>query len=145
MPRARGLTAGGDLRPGQQNPVGTCTGEGLVAYCVNEEYNGTGIYEAGEDYNGNGKLDPGDVAAVTPGQVITDSTGTANMAITYPEDHALWVQAKLTATTTVNGTQTTTTAVFWLPMLASYLTNSTVSPPGLDSPYGTANNCANPN
>lgn len=128
-----------------QNPVGTCTGEGLVAYCVNEDVNGTGIYEAGEDYNGNDKLDPGDVAAVTPGQVVTDSTGTANVAITYPEDHALWVQAKLTATTTVNGTQTTTTAVFWLPMLASYLTNSTVSPPGLDSPYGTANNCANPN
>lgn len=120
-------------------------GKGLQAYCLNEDVNGTGIYEASEDLNGNGVLDPGDVAAVTPGTVTTDSTGSANVAVTYPEDHALWVQVKLTATTTVNGTQTTTQSIFWLPMLASYLTNSSVSPPGVVSPYGQNVSCANPN
>jgi hypothetical protein len=43
---------------------------------------------------------------------------------------------KLTATATVAGTQTTTSAVFWLPILASYLTNTSATPPGYYSPYG---------
>jgi hypothetical protein len=117
----------------------------VAAYCLNEDVNGTGIYEASEDLNLNGRLDPGDVAAVSPGTVTTDSTGTANVNITYPEDHAAWVQVLLTATATVAGTQTSTTSTFWLPMLASYLTNLTVDPPGIVSPYGISPSCANPN
>lgn len=117
----------------------------VAAYCLNEDVNGTGIYEASEDLNGNGRLDPGDVAAVSPGTVTTDSTGTANVNITYPEDHAAWVQVRLTATATVAGTQTSTTSTFWLPMLASYVTNLTVDPPGVVSPYGISPSCANPN
>jgi hypothetical protein len=57
----------------------------------------------------------------------------------------LWVQVKLTATATVNGTQSTTSAVFPLPMEASKLTSATVDPPGRFSPYGTSNSCSDPN
>jgi hypothetical protein len=106
--------------------------------------NGTGIYEAAEDLNNNGKLDPGDVAAVSPGTLVTDSTGSGNINVTYPEDHADWVQVILTATATVNGTQSSTTSVFVLPMAATKLLPGT-SPPGAISPYGQATSCANPN
>ena len=133
---------------GSTKPVGTPAWAWTpVAYCVNEDKDGTGILGGPNnvDYNSNGMLDPGDVAAVSPGQVDTDSTGYRQCGHHVPRRSRAWVQVKLTATTTVNGTQTTTTAVFWLPMLASYLTNSTVSPPGLVQPYGQSEDCADPN
>ena len=114
-------------------------------YCLNEDVNGTGIFSAGEDLNGNGRLDPADVAAVSPGTIITDNTGAGNVNVTYPEDHALWVQVVLTATATVNGTQSTTNSTFWLPILASKISSATTSPPGVNSPYGVASSCASPN
>jgi hypothetical protein len=81
------------------------------------------------------------VAVVTPGSVTTDSTGTANVLVTYPEDHAEWVQVLLTATSSVTGTQASTTSQFWLPILATYVTNIEQVPPGDTSPYGTHVNC----
>jgi hypothetical protein len=88
---------------------------------------------------------PGDVAAVSPGTVTTDSTGTANVNVTYPEDHALWAQVVLTATATVSGTQSSTISTFWLPMLAAYVTSTTQSPPGAISPYGVDAVCTDQN
>ncbi|MGA2562939.1 MAG: hypothetical protein ABSF96_05200 [Steroidobacteraceae bacterium] len=117
----------------------------LNAECLNEDTLGNGIYETSEDVNNNGKLDPGNVAVVSPGSVTTDSTGSASIAVTYPEDHALWVQVLLTATSSVTGTQASTTSKFWLPMLAAYITNIQQSPPGTISPYGTNVNCHNAN
>jgi hypothetical protein len=111
------------------------------AECLNEDILGNGIYEPSEDVNGNGKLDPGNVAVVSPGSVTTDSTGSASLNVTYPEDHALWVQVLLTASTSVTGTQASTTSKFWLPMLAAYITNVDQNPPGTISPYGTNVNC----
>jgi hypothetical protein len=111
------------------------------AECLNEDTLGNGIYASSEDVNNNLKLDPGNVAVVTPGSVITDSTGTASVNVTYPEDHALWVQVLLTATSSVTGTQASTTSKFWLPMLASYITNVDQSPPGTISPNGINLNC----
>jgi hypothetical protein len=116
-----------------------------ITVCANEDVDGTGIYEASEDLNNNGKLDPGNVAAVAPGTVTTGPitlqggtvvNGSAQLTVTYPQDHADWVQSLLTATTTVAGTETTTTSTFWLPMLAADVTNVTVEPPGIISPYG---------
>ena len=122
------------------------------AYCLNEDVSGTGVLpppvppatSSPEDLNGNGVLDPGGVATVSPSPVTTDSTGTANVTIFYPEDHNTWVQVRLTATATVAGTQTSTSAVFYLPILATYLTNTSASPPGQFSPYGISANCADP-
>jgi hypothetical protein len=125
-----------------------------VTICANEDVDGTGIYEVSEDINHNGKLDPGNIAAVAPGTVTTgpitlqDGTvtnGSAQLTVTYPQDHADWVQSLLTAETTVAGTETTTTSTFWLPMLATDVTDVTVEPPGIVSPYGIAASCANPN
>lgn len=126
----------------QYNTTPGCTNPPVT--CLNEDINLTGVYEASEDINNNGKLDPGDVAVATPGSVITATDGSATFLVEYPEDHALWVQATLTATATVQGTQSSTEATFVLPMLASYLTAITTEPPGFVSPYGVANTCTNP-
>ena len=128
-----------------------------ITVCANEDVDGTGIYEKSEDLNNNGKLDPGNIAAVSPGTVTTAATqvttgsttttvnGSAALTVTYPEDHALWVQVLLTATATVSGTEASTTSTFWLPIASTYVTTTTTTPPGYISPYGVATSCANPN
>jgi len=103
--------------------------------CLNEDVNGTGIFSSSEDLNGNGRLDPGDVASVSPGTIVTDSSGSANITIAYPESYAAWVQVKLVATATVSGTQSSTYTVFQLPMLADYVSRPG-DPPGKISPFG---------
>jgi hypothetical protein len=114
-------------------------------YCLNEDLNLNGVLDPGEDFNNDGKLEPGDVAVATPSSVITGSDGAATFTVEYPEDHALWVQTLLTATATVQGTQSSTDSLFVLPMLATYLTATTSTPPGYVSPYGVASTCSNPN
>lgn len=113
--------------------------------CASEDVNHNGILDPGEDFNGNGKLDPGNVASVTPASVTTANGGTGLVKIYYPKDHALWVKVRLTATATVAGTQSSTSADFWLPGAASDYNQQAVAPPGATSPYGSAATCANPN
>jgi hypothetical protein len=131
------------------------------AGCENEDIDLTGIYnrykdgfqDAGyatnPDYdsegNQNGKLDPGGTATVSPGTVTTGSDGSATFNVEYPEDQANWITVQLTATTSVSGTETSARTTFQLPILASYLTTLTSSPPGQPSPYGVAGVCTNPN
>jgi hypothetical protein len=113
--------------------------------CRTEDVNNNGILDAGEDYNNNGKLDPGLVAATDVGSATTGSGGTAAVNIIYPKDHSYYVAVRLTATATVNGTQSSTSADFWLPGLAADFNTQTTSPPGPTSPYGQATTCGNPN
>lgn len=134
-------------------PSGTCNGTVGTAWCqviktqcFNEDVDGSGILKsASEDINANGRLDPGDVASVSPGSVTTDATGTGSFTVVYPQDHALWVQVLLTATATVSGTQSSTSTTFWLPTLAADINSTSVTPPGANSPYGTAALCTDPN
>ena len=122
-----------------------------IIVCPNEDANLNGVLERnlfedlGAQGNNNFVLDPGDIAATAPGSVTTDSTGSAIFNVVYPEDHADWVQSKLTATATVQGTESSASATFWLPNLAAYITDITASPPGAVSPYGTAGVCTDPN
>jgi hypothetical protein len=97
-----------------------------------------------KDYNVNGKLDPGNVPVVSPGSGTTNAAGRLDVTVTYPRDHAYWYTATLVASTTVNGTQSSTTATFVLPGAQTDYTCS-VGPPGPVSPYGQATTCANPN
>lgn len=124
--------------------------------CQSEDTNGNGVLDAGEDYNGNSVLDPGSVAntaqlqgtfgGVTLNQSsTTGADGTAGVSILYPQDHAAWVAVELTASATVQGTQSSTMTKFWLPMLAADIASATVSPPGQVSPYGVAATCIDKN
>lgn len=120
----------------------------INSVCYNEDVDSSGILKSpSEDINGNGKLDPGDAATVTftGPSLVTDSNGNATFNVVYPEDHAGWIQVKLTASATVSGTESSTTTQFWLPMLAIYINSTTNgSPPGTISPYGTASACNSP-
>jgi hypothetical protein len=113
--------------------------------CRTEDLAGNGILEPGEDYNNNGKLDPGLVASTDVASATTANGGSAAVNLIYPKDHAFWVAVRLTATASVSGTQSSTSAVFWLLGLAADFDTQTIDPPGLNSPYGIANTCANPN
>jgi hypothetical protein len=104
--------------------------------CLNEDINLTGVYDAAEDINHDHVLEPGDIAVVSPGVVTTDSNGSSTFTVTYPEDHAFWVQVTLTATASVSGTESSTSTTFVLPMLAEYLKSGNGTPPGFVSPYG---------
>jgi adhesin/invasin len=84
---------------------------------------------------------PGAVVSTDVGSVITGAGGTATVNLIYPKDHAYWVEAALTATATVSGTQNSTTANFVLLGLAADYTTQTVSPPGFVSPYGEGTAC----
>ena len=133
-------------------PNYTTTSADAFAYagttmCMNEDTDYTGNINstAGKDYNGNGKLDPGNIAVVSPSSGVTNSGGRLDITITYPRDHSYWVMVSLIASTTVQGTQSSTTSTFVLQGAATDYNTCTTGPPGPTSPYGTATTCANPN
>jgi adhesin/invasin len=78
------------------------------------------------------------VTGITTQQsATTASDGTASVSLIYPKDHAYYVAVALTATATVEGSQNSTTAVFWVPGAAGDFDTETVAPPGPVSPYGS--------
>jgi hypothetical protein len=94
-----------------------------------------------KDYNLNAKLDPGNVAVVAPASGITDINGRLDVKITYPRDHSYWTVVSLVASTTVQGTQSSTSATFVL-VGADVDYKCSIGPPGPVSPYGVAASCA---
>lgn len=103
-----------------------------------------GILDPGEDTNGNGRLDPGNVASVNS-TATTDANGIAIATLTYPKSYAQWTVVRLQASAGVVGNDPPTTATFFLVGLASDYTNKDVPPPGEFSPFGTVQDCTNPN
>jgi hypothetical protein len=91
--------------------------------------------DLGEDTNLDGNLTPGNVASV-PVNVVTDSNGTFEFGITYAQQFANWVHVRLTATASVDGTESVDFQDFWLPVAASDVNNIQVPPPGVVSPFG---------
>jgi hypothetical protein len=121
--------------------------------CTNEDtdytgnLNSLGLNASGKsikDYNLNNTLDPGNVAVASPTSGTTDAAGRLDVKVTYPRDHAYWTEVTLVASTTVQGTQSSTSATFVLVGAVSDYSCS-VGPPGPTSPYGLANTCANSN
>ena len=123
--------------------------------CVNEDLNQNGIFELGEDINGNGLLDPGNIASVVPDDafvdptssstVITNEAGRATFSIQYSQNYANWVEVTLTLRTKTAGSEWQSSESFILPILSSDVAVENILPPGVFSPFGTANTCTNPN
>jgi hypothetical protein len=67
----------------------------------------------------------------------TGSDGTASVSLVYPKDHAYYVAVTLTATTTVQGTQNSTSTVLWIPGSTTDFGSENQAPPGPTSPYGS--------
>lgn len=116
--------------------------------CPSEDVNRNGSLDIGEDANNNQALDP-DASAATPGEVLTNADGIADFNLTYLKSQCSWIDVELRASTTVNGTESDTKQTFRLSCAAVdvfYNTDNPESPaPGTSSPYGTAQDCADPN
>ncbi|TFV99577.1 Ig-like group 1 domain-containing protein [Oxalobacteraceae bacterium OM1] len=101
-----------------------------VSVCLNEDVNHNGILDAGEDTNGSGVLEPGLPVSVTASST-TDANGQAKVSLTYPKDRGNWVEVQLTIRGTVSGTEATyQTAAYFLPVLATDLSDQNTPPPG---------------
>lgn len=107
---------------------------------LNEDVNRNVILEAGEDvahttwgsvcdpyteapfdvaksFAANGQIDaPNSAAGTIPATVVTDSNGVGNFDLTYLKGSGEWIEAEVTASTQVLGTETTSTITFWLPV-----------------------------
>jgi hypothetical protein len=112
--------------------------------CNNEDLNFNGLLDPGEDKNGSLALDPGGVASVTA-SAASNASGFATAIISYPKDHATWVEIVLEARAGVAGNDPPTNATFWLPGAAPDYNNKDIPPPGQRSPYGVGNVCTNTN
>lgn len=112
-----------------------------TATCPSEDLNENGILDTGEDASGNGQLTPGNVVAV-PSDVTTGADGTFEFSVIYAETYANWVRVRLTASTTVAGTESSDTVVFWLPASADDMDINDAPPGGqMNSPFGTSASC----
>ncbi len=108
----------------------------------NEDSNRNLILDAGEDVgtdpgHGDGELTPPLSAAGTvPATVTTDANGIANFNYIYLKQYAVWINTEMTASTTVQGTETTSTLTFTLPYVvpdACFLNASPFN--SFDQPY----------
>lgn len=122
----------------------------VPAGCTNEDTNKNGILDTGEDTNSNGTLEPGNIAVVTsgnvtPGSVTTDSSGRATFNLHYGKRFANWVNVRIWARGTVAGTESSQSTLMNLPVAVGDVGDSTVPPAGVNSPFGQANACNNPN
>lgn len=139
-------------------------GEGVnYARCPDEDLNRNGILDLGEDLNSSGRLEAGNVATVaavpsnaaasnpcaaagaggTSAQVTTNTQGLARVCVIYPQDHNLWVMARIEAKASVSGTEFARSQTFLLDAKAEDLNNENASPPGVFSPFGTVPDCSN--
>lgn len=117
--------------------------QNIVATCLDEDVDRDGVLDPTEDFNASGALEAGNVATVTPGNIITDVDGFGIVNVFFPQDHARWVTVTLEARTSVQGTEFSQTSQFLLPIAASDVSDVMVAPPGINSPYGVTANCMN--
>jgi hypothetical protein len=100
----------------------------------NEDLNQNLILDAGEDLDNNGKLTPASSSAGNvPSIVYTDGNGVATFNLVYLKS-AMWITAKLSASTVVQGTEAMSVMSFRLP----YEESDACDLP--DSPYLASSN-----
>jgi hypothetical protein len=115
-----------------------------------------GILDPAEDFNSSGLLEAGNIALVaavpadanvddpcsdagSQGQsatVVTNGIGQARVCVFYPQSYNLWLDARIQAKASVQGTEFGKSQTFTLEALASDLNNTNASPPGVNSPFG---------
>jgi|CXWL01.1.fsa_nt_gi hypothetical protein len=108
---------------------------GDIYTCRNEDENRNGVLDAGEDDNRDDVLWPGNVIAVTPGNVQTVD-GRATISLVYAESYAPWVELELTASATVSGTESKTNVTFIVSGASEDFTKEEIPPAGVVSPFG---------
>jgi hypothetical protein len=113
--------------------------------CADEDVNRNGVLDAGEDFNASGRIEAGNIAAVSPSNVVTDASGFALVSVSYPQDHAFYLEVTLSASATVQGTEYVRSSRFMLGGSAADFNNTNNGAPGGVSPFGQAATCNDPN
>lgn len=121
----------------------------IAGSCPDEDVNRNGVLDAGEDANNNGKIEAGNIATAVAegtggGTVTTDANGFALIDVLWPQNYSNWLEVTLEARTSVQGTASSASTTFVLPVLADDVSDVNVSPPGRYSPFGTDGDCATP-
>lgn len=120
--------------------------------CVAEESNNNGIIDGTEpgDLNGNGVFEPNGSALVRPPEgaqnttsvtIVTGAGGSAEFWLEFPRNYASWVEADIIATAVVAGRNSASRISLVLPFPASEITDDTVAPPFVRSPFGLGSSC----
>jgi len=113
--------------------------------CTNEDVNFNGILDDGEDFNGDNELTPGNIVSIS-GTFITNSDGRSVIRVLYAQSYAHWLDVKLIVSGKVTGTESSTQAIFTLPVFVNDVNDEDISPPtqGIDTigPFGLSNNCS---
>jgi hypothetical protein len=113
--------------------------------CPNEDINFNGILDAGEDTNGDGRLTPGNVVVVS-GDQTTDENGQSTIKINYPQSYGNWVDIRLVVSAKVTGSESSTQAIFTLPVIESDIDTDRRTPPlqgvGTSGPFGFSPDCS---
>lgn len=140
-----------DYRKGFWAPIpcpsgGPCWSQVVEGTCVGEDFNQNLLLDTvpfSEDVNGDGVLTPGNVAAAYFGPTglattgDSDDRGSSVLRIRYLRDRSGWVNVRVRISAALpDGTEGAERVEFWLPILSTDLTNPSVSPPGVVSPYG---------
>jgi hypothetical protein len=115
------------------------------AGCLDEDQNTNGVLDPGEDFNGSTRIEAGNIAAVSPSNVVTDASGFALVHVRYPQEYAYYLTVELSASTSVQGTEYQRSSLFMLPGRGEDFNSTTTGAPGPVSPFGTAATCTNPN
>ncbi len=116
-----------------------------VITCPNEDVDYDGFIDLSpqpEDVNSSQTLEPGNVISVSPGTLVTSSSGRATLSLIYAESYVPWVDVRLEVTAIVAGTESSTSSSFTVIGLADDFTDETVPPAGRISPFGTNLSCA---
>jgi hypothetical protein len=111
--------------------------------CETEDLNNNGQLDSGEDTDADDKLEPthdASVAAVDASGKTGDD-GTLLVTVSYPQSRALWSRQELVVRTSSNGTDYEEKTAFDLNILASDVSDKTVAPPNVTSPYGIKADC----
>ncbi|CAK0751348.1 adhesin/invasin [Gammaproteobacteria bacterium] len=112
---------------------------------ANEDINGNTSLDAGEDSNGDGHLTPPNSAAGTvPRTVTTGEDGLASFNLRYLKEDADWVVDRITASTSVQGSEVTANYNIRLPTSKSDISAETLpdSPFNAGCPYSAVVNSA---
>lgn len=132
----------GTLNPVPGTMYGPYFGEGPFG-CRSEDPQGTGNLDLADDYNGNDAIDPPAVGS-TPASASIDDNGVASFELRWAQSVAQWVLVRLTVTARVDGTESSRSIDFTLPVAAEDINDLDVTPPNQVSPFGTELDCANP-
>lgn len=121
------------------------TASGAYTACLNEDRNNlNGVLDSGEDTNQDGQLTPGNPVVIAPGSVTTDSAGRSTFVLQYGEQYVPWLTVNIIAKAVVGGTESRSVLLHTLTGLASDFSTETVSPAGVNSPFGLTQSCTSP-